>query len=592
MKKIFVFLVVFLFFVLPVFSQFEEIEKDQVNLDSIIDTSSYSETSITGEHIRLFNADIRINKDATIDIKETIVYDFFDLEKHGIYRKIPMIKTNQDGQKYLLDYSQISVVDDKNLAYKYSKSTVNNYLELKIGDPDKTITGVRTYVINYKVKGAITYFSDNDELYWNITGNEWQVPIEKVKVQIFLPGKIDEKNLKTDCFTGIFGSKEKNCNFRIISSLNNNGTEIEIFSNNILYPSQGLTTVLGFPINLVSYIEPKKYVPFEESLVGRLFFLLLGLVGLIWYFVLPFYIIYRWIKYGRDPSPVGPGEVQAWYDPPKTPDNRRFLTPAEVGTLGDETVDLKDISSTIVDLARRGYLKIEERKKADFYLIRLDSRIRGNDKLLDYEKLLLDSFFKSKKEIRLRDEYLYEEVEKVKNKLYEDVVEIGLFPKNPQKIRTGYYILALIALFTANFFLAIVAFIFGRVMPRKTFEGVNAFNVAKSLKNFLTSQKRQLEFQADRQMMFEKLLPYAVAFGVERIWAKRFENMNLKQLDWYQSYSSGHFNSVVLANSLSSSMASFRASATPNRSTSGFSSGFGGGGFSGGGGGGGGGGSW
>lgn len=225
-------------------------------------------------------------------------------------------------------------------------------------------------------------------------------------------------------------------------------------------------------------------------------------------------------------------------------------------------------------------------------MIRLDSRIRGNDKLLDYEKLLLDSFFKSKKEIRLRDKYLYEEVEKVKNKLYEDVVSIGLFPKNPQNIRTGYYILALIALFTANFFLAIVAFIFGRVMPRKTLEGVNAFSVAKSLKNFLTSQKRQLEFQADRQMMFEKLLPYAVAFGVERIWAKRFENMNLKQPDWYQSYSSGHFNSVVLANSLSSSMASFRASATPNRSTSGFSSGFGGGGFSGGGGGGGGGGSW
>lgn len=89
----------------------------------------------------------------------------------------------------------------------------------------------------------------------------------------------------------------------------------------------------------------------------------MGLVGVIWYFVLPFYIIYRWIKYGRDPSPVGPGEVQTWYDPPKTPDNRRFLTPAEVGTLGDETVDLKDISSTNVDLASRGYLKIEERKK-------------------------------------------------------------------------------------------------------------------------------------------------------------------------------------------------------------------------------------
>ncbi|MCS6956262.1 MAG: DUF2207 domain-containing protein [Patescibacteria group bacterium] len=272
MKKIFIFLVIFLFFSFPVFAQFEEIEKDQANLDSIIDTSSYEKTKLIGGHIRLFNADIRINKDATIDIKETIVYDFFDLEKHGIYRKIPIVKINQDGQKYLLDYSQISVVDEKNLAYKYSKSTVNNYLELKIGDPDKIITGVHTYVINYKVKGAITYFSDHDELYWNITGNEWQVPIEKVKVQIFLPGKIDEKNLKTDCFTGVFGSKEKNCLFYFLSDRVKDRIFFELNSDYKLLAGEGLTAVVGFPINLVSYVEPKSMFLLKKVLLADCFF--------------------------------------------------------------------------------------------------------------------------------------------------------------------------------------------------------------------------------------------------------------------------------------------------------------------------------
>jgi len=171
------------------------------------------------------------------------------------------------------------------------------------------------------------------------------------------------------------------------------------------------------------------------------------------------------------------------------------------------------------------------------------------------------------------------------------VVKEKLFDKNPQTTRTKYYVLAGIALFTSNFFLAIVAFLFGRVMPRKTVFGVEAKNVLFSLKNFLTSQKRQLEFQADKQMMFERLLPFAVAFGVEKIWAKRFEDLNIVRPNWYHSYSSTNFNSYLLVNSLNSSFRSFSTAATPTSSSTGHSSGFSGG-FSGGGGGGGGGGSW
>ena len=126
-------------------------------------------------------------------------------------------------------------------------------------------------------------------------------------------------------------------------------------------------------------------------------------------------------------------------------------------------------------------------------------------------------------------------------------------------------------------------------MPRKTLFGAQQSTVGKGLKNFLSSQERQLKFQADKQMFFEKLLPYAVAFGVEKIWAKRFEKFDLKPPDWYQGYPGSTFNSVVFANSLNSSYSSFSSASHPPASTG---SGFGGGGFSGGGGGGGGGGRW
>lgn len=124
-------------------------------------------------------------------------------------------------------------------------------------------------------------------------------------------------------------------------------------------------------------------------------------------------------------------------------------------------------------------------------------------------------------------------------------------------------------------------------MPRKTLEGVKVKNIAKSLLNFLKSQERQLEFQADKQMLFEKLLPYAIACGVEKIWAKRFSDIELKQPEWYEGTTSS-FNSVSFTDHLHSSFSTLKE-ATETSST-GFFSGFGG--SSGGGGGGGGGGSW
>jgi len=536
--------------------------------------------SVRAEQINSFDSKITINKDGTIDVQETISYYFGDLQRHGIYRNIPYIKTNQDGKKFQLDFSNFSVTDENNLSYRYSRSIINNNIQLKIGDPNRTVTGVHSYIISYQVGGALSYFSDHDELYWNITGNEWTVSIASITSQVVWSQEIQKTDIKISCYTGVLGSINTQCNFY------HDRDKVSINSVSSLSAGEGLTVVVGFPKNIVAVLEPKEFVSFWNTFIGKLVGLVIGLLALIWYVFLPFYIIYKWFKTGRDPKGTI-GITTAWYDPPKTTDRKRFLTPGEVGTLGDETVDLKDISATIVDLARRGYLRIEERKKGDFYLLNLEN----SKPLLGFERLLIDKFFKTKKEIRLKDEHLYGEVEEIKKSLYEQTVTAGLFPKNPQSIRTIYYVIAALALFTANFFLALVAFVFGRVMPRKTVEGVNVFNVSKSLKNFLTSQERQLKFQADKQMMFERLLPYAVAFGVEKIWARRFETMNIKQPDWYQGYSGGQFSSLIFVSSLSSSMSSFRSAATPTRSSSGFSSGFSGG-SSGGGGGGGGGGSW
>ena len=586
MKKIIIGLFLFIALAFPISAQIDDIQKDEVQVDQFVNNETSSFSEITGEHIKSFDSNITINKDGTIDVKETIVYNFDTLQKHGIYREIPFIKTNEDGKKFELKLSNFSVVDDNGNSYKFVKSWVNEKIvSLKIGDADRLITGIHIYIISYQVAGALTYYSDHDELYWNVTGNQWTVPIANTTASVVWPQKLENNELKGQCFTGNLGSSESSC----VSTIDTDSSVFE--TKNQLEAGQGLTIAVSFPKNIVAVLEPKEFVSFWNTFVGKLISWLLGLLALIWYVGLPFFIIFKWFRTGRDPKGTV-GTTTAWFDPPKTVDGKRFLTPGEVGALGDETVDMKDVSATIVDLARRGYLVIDEKKKGDFFFIK-GKKSSNDGELLPFEKKLLDGIFNTGDDIvKLKGKDLSETVSDVKNKLYELVVEDKLFDKNPQTTRTGYYILAGIALFTGNFFLAIVAFLFGRVMPRKTVFGVEAKNVAFSLKNFLGSQQRQLEFQADKQLMFERLLPFAVVFGVERIWAKRFESINLKPPSWYHGYSSANFNSYLLVSSLSSSFRSINAAATPTRSSSGFSSGFSGGGFSGGGGGGGGGGSW
>lgn len=529
------------------------------------------------EQIKEFNSDIIINKDGSIDVAETIVYDFTNLERHGIFRNIPYTKYNEQKKRFDMDLDVASVTDEANTPYKFTVSNVNEQVQIKIGDPNRTITGIHTYIISYKVKGALGYFKDHDELFWNITGNDWQVPILSTFTRISLPDTTPMQNVSTLCFTGNYGSKDSNC------KTEQEGNTVLISTNNPLSYSQGLTVVIGFPKNLVAFLPPQEYVPFFERLIGKIVLGIIGIAAFIWYFVLPLFLVANYFRKGRDPN-VGK-DPTAWYDPPKI--SNRTLTPGETGALIDETAGKKEVFATIVDLARRGYLRIEEREKKDFWLVKAVPK--KGEKLLQFENKLFDGLFPDGEETRLKDTKLYETVGKVEGMLYKSMVTLGFFPHNPRTVRTIYYVLGFFGLVTANFVLAFISFFFGRIMPRKTLDGARQAQVARSLKNFLVSQERQLEFQADHQMMFEKLLPYAVAFGVEKIWAKRFEKFDLKQPDWYSGYGSSAFNSVLLASSLSNSYSSFSTSATPPSSTG---SGFGGGGFSGGGGGGGGGGSW
>ncbi len=236
-------------------------------------------------------------------------------------------------------------------------------------------------------------------------------------------------------------------------------------------------------------------------------------------------------------------------------------------------------------------MQIKMKDKKHFELERLKDADAG---LTTAQRILFNAIFDWDKDVVTDKDLkkstdLGEAPKKMAKKIYEDFVEEGYTTKNWDKLRTKNSMIAWIAFFVGGIGTAIAYAIAYYKEKPLTDKGIDAWSKAQSLKNFLSSQEEQLDFQAKNQMFFEKLLPYATALGVEKIWAKRFKDIAMAQSDWYE----GELDPMRMAMMNSAINHSVRSAikATSTRSSSGFSSGFSGG-FSGGGGGGGGGGSW
>ncbi len=206
------------------------------------------ETEEIVEKINRFDVEITINSDSSIIVTEKIAYDFGTQNRHGIYRVIPIRYKTERGI-YKLDFRVQNVVDETGSKYRYETSRRRDYIGIKIGDPDIYVTGENIYIITYEVSGALNYFDEHDELYWNATGNEWSVNIYNASCKITLPKKVKIDEIKLTCYTGKVGSQEKKCEGEILSE-----NEIYFNSTKMLSPGGGLTIVLGWPKGIVKEI--------------------------------------------------------------------------------------------------------------------------------------------------------------------------------------------------------------------------------------------------------------------------------------------------------------------------------------------------
>jgi uncharacterized membrane protein len=558
--------------------------------------------------IQSFEADYYLNREAQnisrMSVHEKIVVRFpgYD-QNHGILRALPLAYQNHD-----LSLGVDKVVDAGGTKLSYTTDTSNGNMVLKIGDPNVYVHGLQEYDITYHMANVTQRFSDHDEIYWDINGDQWQQPFGAVVARVHIPADLASA-LRTDkrCYTGAYGSTQTDCT--VSTSKSGNDTVVTVAATRSLGTGETMSYVLGFnPGTFAAY-----QVPLSQVLWWVAGFIALGLLPpaiTLWL------VLRRWRQYGQDAK--GKGTIVPQYLPPK-----------ELSVLGSSEV-LKQrfapssISAQILDLAVRHYLKIYEIEKKtvlknkpyyEVELVKTTMGLRTEEKAVI--AMLFDVDAKVGDKVNLSD---------LSNKLYKKAVDLGktidvqlanegYFIQAPQKIFQTYLtwgiVLCVVGFvfppFTLGILLSgVVVLIMARLMPARTQKGVDMRDYLYGVRDYmklaeadrikvLQSPNGELTEKVDINdttklvKLYEKLLPYAMLFGIEREWAKQFADLyHDRQPDWYSG--SAMFNAIYFAGALHSFSSMSNATFTPPSSSS--SSGLGGGGFSGGGGGGGGGGGW
>ena len=571
-----------------------------------------------GERITSYDVILRIEENGDLLVTETIAYDFASNQKHGILRDIPVRLHYDDRYDRIYPLRVESVSASAGTPAEYKVESVGADKRIRIGDADRTISGQHTYTIVYRVQQALNGFEEHDELFWNAIGSHWAVFIESARVTVEAPATIQ----KVLCFTGPDQS-------RLPCDESGSDGATARFTRNNMGPFENVTVVVAIPKGAVPNPQPKLD---ERWSVGRAFSLTPATVasagGLLAAVVAAFAYV-GW-RVGRDRRYAGSGVDVVFGGPgaeeQAVPLMERPVTPVEfvppdglragqVGTLVDERAHPLDVIATVVDLAVRGFLRIDEIPKqgwfgkADWTLVKLKD---ADDDLKAYERLLLNGLFEAGDEVKLSSlkNTFATRLRSVQDSLYADAVRQKWFARRPDKVRTrwvaigmaatlvGLGLTVLAAIYTHAGLVPIPLFIGGLLllaasgdMPRRTAQGTATLRRVMGFRRFMEESEKERARFAERQNLFSEYLPFAIVFGCTEKWARAFEGIDgqLPQTGWY---SGAH---GFTASSFSSSMDGFTTTtagtitSTPSGSGG---SGFGGGGSSGGGGGGGGGGSW
>jgi uncharacterized membrane protein YgcG len=542
-----------------------------------------------------FHTDLLVRRDGTVSVTENIRIRFIG-SWNGLLREIPVEYAGSAGSNYTLRLDVESVTDSAGAPLRWESERAGAYRRFRVWVPDAA-DAVRTVVLRYTVQNGIRFFEEHDELYWNVTGNDSEYPVHAASATIHLPP--EATNVRATSYTGAFGATDTSAAVTIVAN------RIDVRAARPLGFREGLTVVAGWDPGAVA----------RPTTADRIRGFLLSNGVLVVPFLAFAGMLALWRRHGKDPAqrPIVPR-----YEPPAD------LTPAEAGTLIDGSPDLRDITATIVHLAVRGFLIIEETEEKKLlglatereFAFRAVKPASEWSALKPHERRLMEAFFRDGARDRVETDDLenvfYAELPAIQADLKKTLVSGGHYLRDPTHVQVAWllgglgagFVVAVggaafiagvlgqqpLAAIVAGVATAIVIAGFGFAMPARTARGARVLEEIQGFEEFLRRvEKDRFDRVIRTPEMFESYLPYAMAFGVEKNWARAFDDIYREPPDWYRGSSLHGFRSPIFVSNMAR-MATVTGGAMTkaprsSSSSSGFGGGgsFGGGGFSGGG---------
>ncbi|MFL5759221.1 MAG: DUF2207 family protein [Thermomicrobiales bacterium] len=510
-----------------------------------------------------YDVSLNLQNDGTLHVVENFDVDFNGGPFHFGYATIPLenlsdinnISMREETGGQARTYKFVDSSDYDQAPGTFTTERTSTDITINWGF-ESTTNETRTFILEYDVEGALRVYPDHqppvEQIVWTAIDDDVTSvgPVGKSTVTMTLPKPVDTSQVMVN------GQDPSET-----SKYTKDGQTYS-WTKTDLNTGDQFVVGLQFPA-IVDASPPSWQIAADQraadnarqdqhNAILNLFFLGIGLLAAVGGGA---GIYGLWYTKGRDPHT---GLVADFI--PSPPDD---LPPGAAGTLIDETADQADVVATLVDLGRRGALKIDESGATteyggrDFQL----TLLQPESKLSSFETELIAAIFgpspkagATVKMSAVKSQFDSAQGE-IKADLYNELVQRKYFMRSPEETRRNWKLLGGVALavdlglcvilsaaaggavlWSLPIFviaaLAIAILVIAKAMPRKTPEGAEAAAKWNAFKRYLDDIEKYEKLD-EAKGIFDKYLPFAVAFGLEHSWVSKFASVNAPVPQWY-----------------------------------------------------------
>lgn len=448
----------------------------------------------------------------------------------------------------LIDGQERTYSANSSQQYGFTTTRIDNNLEITWYFPP-TANAIHTYILRYRVIGGLRIYDEGDQVWWKAIPPDHNFAINSATVTVTPPAVFAKDQMVVEAYgAGLTGNPSYTDRGQVVFRAQN------------IPPAQELEVRVQFPHSVVQANPPDWQTAADRvQRLGPVVQLLTGALGLFLLVGGPVGAYLLWYLRGRDaPSPLS---VDYLSEPPSN------LPAAIAGTLLDERVEIRDIVASLLDLAQRGAIRIEEETSSGILGLVTNREFvfhLENPDLATYphEKHLLERLFGKqyeRKNRRLEDlrNNFYATLPVLQRMLYDEVVNQGYFNQNPERVRSRWQGLAflgllvaagagacLFVLFAADYSLVVICPAVGLLigmlslllvsyhMPRKTATGTEETAKWRAFKKYLQNIEDYSDLESIKDK-FAQYLPYATAFGLEQRFIRLFSAVDTPAPTWW-----------------------------------------------------------